>query len=124
MSTTESEPTRVLPSGVGEGDFERAVAAFEHAVGAENVVTEPRELAAYHDPYPVTDTVEHAPSAVVRPGSTEETQAIVRIANEYRIPLSPVSTGKNNGYGGAAPRLAGAVVVHMNRMNRILVVNE
>ena len=52
-------------------------------------------------------------------------QEIVRIANEYGIPLSPISTGKNNGYGGAAPRLSGAVVVDTGeRMNKIIEVNE
>ena len=52
-------------------------------------------------------------------------QEIVRIANEFGVPLSPISTGKNNGYGGGQPRLSGAVVVDTGeRMNRILEVNE
>ena len=64
-------------------------------------------------------------SAVVAPGSTEEVQEVVRIANRHGIPLSPISTGKNNGYGGPSPRLTGAIVVDMGkRMNRILEVNE
>ncbi|MCD4861425.1 FAD-dependent oxidoreductase, partial [Campylobacter coli] len=29
----------------------------------------------------------------------EEVQAIVKIANEFKIPLFPISTGKNLGYG-------------------------
>jgi 4-cresol dehydrogenase (hydroxylating) len=32
--------------------------------------------------------------------------------------------GKNNAYGGGAPRLRGSVVVSLRRMNRILEVNE
>ena len=49
----------------------------------------------------------------------------MRIANRHGIPLSPISTGKNNGYGGPSPRLTGAIVVDMGkRMNRILEVNE
>ena len=64
-------------------------------------------------------------SAVVTPGSTEEVQEVVRIANRHGIPLSPISTGKNNGYGGPSPRLTGAIVVDMGtRMNRILEVDE
>jgi FAD binding domain len=62
---------------------------------------------------------------VVSPASVEEVQAVVRAANKYGVPLSPVATGKNNGYGGAAPRLAGAVVVNTGaQMNKILEVNE
>ncbi|HED6220415.1 TPA: FAD-binding protein [Campylobacter coli] len=33
----------------------------------------------------------------------EEVQAIVKIANEFKIPLFPISTGKNLGYGSSAP---------------------
>lgn len=83
------------------------------------------ELEAFRDPYPVGAAEANMPSAVVSPESTEQVQDIVRIANEYGIPLSPVSTGKNNGYGGAAPRLSGSVIVKTGeRMNRILEVNE
>ena len=51
-------------------------------------------------------------------------QEIVKVANEFGVPLWPVSRGKNFAYGGAAPILSGSVVVDLNRMNRILEVNE
>ena len=35
-----------------------------------------------------------------------------------------VSTGRNFAYGGAAPRLPGSVVLDLQRMNRIIEVNE
>ena len=61
---------------------------------------------------------------MVSPASVEEVQAVVRAANKYGVPLSPVATG-NNTYGGAAPRLAGAVVVNTGaQMDKILEVNE
>jgi FAD/FMN-containing dehydrogenase len=51
-------------------------------------------------------------------------QAIVRIANEFQMPLWPTSIGRNSGYGGAAPRLRGSVVLDLGRyMNRVLEVN-
>ena len=58
------------------------------------------------------------------PTTVEQVQAIVRIANEHRIPLYPISTGKNLGYGGSAPNLSGSVVVDLKRMNRILEVDD
>jgi 4-cresol dehydrogenase (hydroxylating) flavoprotein subunit len=116
---------RPLPPDVTEEQFEHALAAFRTAIGNEWVLSDPAELEKFHDPYPVKEHGHFAPSAVLSPGNVEEVQAIVRIANETKVPLSPISTGKNNGYGGASPRLSGAVVVNLGlRMNRILEVNE
>jgi hypothetical protein len=62
----------------------------------------------------------HGPSEC----GTLRVQQIVRTANTYRIPLYPISTGKNLGYGGSAPNLTGSVVVNLKRMNRILEVDD
>ena len=48
----------------------------------------------------------------------------MKTANEYKIPVYPISTGKNLGYGGSAPNLSGSVVLDLKRMNRILDVSE
>jgi 4-cresol dehydrogenase (hydroxylating) flavoprotein subunit len=117
--------SRMLPPGVTQENFESALKEFADVVGDKWLISEQAELTQFNDPYPVGESVAAGPSAVVSPGSTEEVQAIVRIANEYGVPLSPVSTGKNNGYGGAAPRLPGAVVVNTGaQMNQIIEVNE
>ena len=58
------------------------------------------------------------------PETVEEIQAIVRIANELRIPLWTHSAGMNNGYGGPAPRVRGSVILSLRRMNRVLEINE
>jgi 4-cresol dehydrogenase (hydroxylating) flavoprotein subunit len=124
-STQTSAGKRPLPPDVDETVFEKALVAFRKAVGDKWVISDFAELEKYHDPYPVEAPGHFAPAAVVAPGNVEEVQAVVRIANETRVPLSPISTGKNNGYGGAAPRLTGTVVVDLGkRMNRILEVNE
>ncbi|WP_367648980.1 FAD-binding oxidoreductase [Campylobacter coli] len=54
----------------------------------------------------------------------EEVQAIVKIANEFKIPLFPISTGKNLGYGSSAPQQRGQVVVDLKRMNKIIEVDD
>ncbi len=115
---------RLLPPGVSEENFTAAIAAFTEIVGDKWILSDIAELLQFADPYPVGD-LGAAPSAVVSPADVEQVQAVVRVANEYGIPLSPVSTGKNNGYGGASPRLAGAVVVNTGaQMNQIIEVNE
>ena len=124
-ASTLSRGQRQLPPDVDEKTFERALSAFRKAIGDGWVLSNPEDLQKFHDPYPVKGDERFVPSAVLSPGSVEEVQAIVRIANETGVPLSPISTGKNNGYGGASPRLSGAVVVNLGqRMNRILEVNE
>ena len=48
----------------------------------------------------------------------------MRIANEHGVPLWTHGTGRNNGYGGPAPRVNGSVIVSLRNMNRVLEINE
>jgi 4-cresol dehydrogenase (hydroxylating) len=115
----------VLPPELSESSLDAAIARFREVVGEKYVLTEDGDLARYRDPYPIGGEPAAGASAAVAPETTEQVQEIVRIANEYGVPLSPISTGRNNGYGGGQPRLSGAVVVDTGqRMNRILEVNE
>jgi FAD/FMN-containing dehydrogenase len=59
-----------------------------------------------------------APSAIVFPASTEEVQAIVRLANEAKLALVP--SGGRTGLSAAAVAAEGEVVVSFDRLNRIL----
>lgn len=73
-----------------------------------------------HDSYSVLERDYFVASAVASPGSTADVQAIVRWANQWKIPLWPVSIGRNLGYGGAAPRVPGSIVLNMGkRMNQV-----
>ncbi|HEY3596146.1 MAG TPA: FAD-binding oxidoreductase [Paraburkholderia sp.] len=118
------QATRILPPDVSAAQFDRALAAWQSIVGSEHVVSGVG-LTPYLDPFaPGPVAAAFAASAAVLPASVEEIQAILRVANEYRIPLWTVSTGRNYAYGGAAPRLTGSVVLDLQRMNRILAVDE
>jgi 4-cresol dehydrogenase (hydroxylating) len=109
---------------VDETAVQRATEAFARALGEENVLTSEAELREYRDPYDYQGSDEHTASAVVTPASVEDVQAIVRIANEHRVPLWTFGQGRNNTYGGPAPRLRGSVILSMRRMNRVLDVND
>lgn len=113
--------SRTLPPGIDAPAFDRAIELFRAALGDKWVLTD--DLDAYHDRFPVFDEDHFAPSAAVLPETVDEVREIVAIANRTGVPLSPVSIGRNLGYGGAAPRLSGAVVVDLKRMNRILEVD-
>ncbi len=113
-----------LPPGLSSAQFERALKAFAKVVGDQWVLATDEDRGTYSDFYAPGPEEVHAPSAGVAPASAEEVQAIIRLANEYKVPLWPVSRGKNLGYGAAAPRLPGSVVLDLGRMNRILEVDE
>src|SRR6187551_3615524 len=114
------------PPGISERDFARALTEFRNAVGAEWVFTSDEEINLYRDAYsPFKGEAEdRVPSAAVAPNSTEQVQAVVRIANAHRIPLWTISTGRNLGYGGSAPAYSGSVMVDLKRMNRVIEVND
>ncbi|KAH7311952.1 hypothetical protein BKA65DRAFT_558582 [Rhexocercosporidium sp. MPI-PUGE-AT-0058] len=82
-------------------------------------------LAREHDLFYILEKETFLASGIAMLGSTEETAAIVKIANKYLVPLWPVSRGRNLGYGGAAPRLRGCIVLDMGgRMNKVLEIDE
>ena len=115
-----------IPPGISATDFAAAIKQFEDAVGKEWVFTSDEDVALYRDAYSpfMGEPEERMASAAVAPDNVEEVQKVLRIANQYKIPIYPVSTGKNLGYGGSAPVLSGSVVLDLKRMNRILEVNE
>ena len=116
---------QVLPEWVEPKDFAAAIDAMRGVVGKQWVIAEEGpKLNSYRDPYSTLPDGAHLPSAVVAPDGVEEIRQILKIANEYRIPLWPISTGRNFAYGGPAPRKPGHVVLDLKRMNRILEVNE
>jgi len=115
-----------IPPGVSASDYAQALGEFERAIGKQWLFTSDEDVDLYRDAYSplLNEPEELLASGALAPASTEEVQQIVRIANRYRIPLYPISTGKNLGYGGSAPVYSGSVVLDLKRMNRILEVNE
>jgi 4-cresol dehydrogenase (hydroxylating) len=117
--------TNVRPPDVSETRFLQALRELASIVGAANVLTSADRLRDYADPFtPQPLAQSFAASAVVLPATIDEMREVLNIARAYRLPLWPVSTGRNFAYGGAAPRLTGSVVLDLQRMNRILEVDE
>jgi (+)-pinoresinol hydroxylase len=116
----------VLPPNVSEADFNAALKEFRSAVGESWVFTSDKDVALYRDSYSIYWGEPGREGCLRRRRSdqSEEVQQVVRTANKYRIPLYPISTGRNLTYGGPAPTMRGSVVVDLKRMDRILEVNE
>ena len=92
------------PPGIIERDFASAPQECANIVGAEWVFTSDEDSSLYNNVYSIYQNSDLEPevSAAIAPDSAEQVQAIVRVANRYLVPLYPISTGKNLGYG--APR--------------------
>lgn len=114
------------PTGVSAATFADGLAEMKSAVGDQWVFTEDPDVDIYRDFYSVLwdEAEERVASAAVAPKTVEEVQAVVRAANARGIPLYPISTGRNLGYGGSAPVYSGSVVLDLKRMDRIIEVNE
>ena len=98
-----------------------ALARWVEVLGAEFVVEGKETLRSAET---ATFQTSQKVPVVLRPGSTEEVQAVVRIANECGMPIYPTSSGKNWGYGSGVPVRSGCAVVDLGRMNRIVDFNE
>src|SRR5688572_18649294 len=101
---------RLLPPQVLASDFDKALREFRNALGRQWVFDSDEDRHSYTDHFSLGDPNEHEPSAAVAPASVPELQAVLKVANRYKIPVWPISMGKNFAYGGAAPRLKGSVI--------------
>ncbi len=87
---------------------------------SEQVLTSDDDLILYGQDW--TRYYTPNPSAIVFPKSTEETQKIVKWANQNSIALVP--SGGRTGLSGGAVAKNGEVVVAMDKMNKINTFNE
>ncbi len=113
-----------LPPRVSRSAFDSALDALRAIVGPRNVFSDSDQLVGYNDHFAMKPPEEHAPSGAVAPTSVDQIQRVLAVAREHGIPVWTISTGRNLGYGGAAPRMPGTLVLDLKRMNRIIEVNE
>ncbi|MFD2843964.1 FAD-binding oxidoreductase [Paracoccus cavernae] len=110
----------VLPEGITPEIFAQAVAKFEAALGAENVLSSEERLTPYYKTMMPVDDDLYKTSCVVQATTVEQVQAVVKICDEFAIPVWTISTGRNFGYGTAAPAKRGTVVLDLKHMNKII----
>jgi 4-cresol dehydrogenase (hydroxylating) len=104
-----------------EFDVRAACLEWVRAIGREFVITSDDNL---REASTATFATDQVIPAILRPGSREEVQACVRIANHHRIALYPISSGKNWGYGSRVPAADNCALLDLGRMNRIADFNE
>jgi glycolate oxidase len=93
---------------------------LEKIVGKDQMLTVKEDLATYA--YDGTTTWSHPPDVVALPTNAEQISAILKLANENRIPVTPRGSGTNIS-GGSIP-VRGGIVLCTVKMNRILDINK
>jgi glycolate oxidase len=102
----------------GRGLSEGFVRSVREAVGGR-VLDRAGDLERYAADALGVGTV---PDLVVMPDGTDEISTIARLCQDHRVPL--VVRGAGTGYTGGAVPTKGGVVLSMERMNRILEIDE
>ncbi|WYZ37740.1 hypothetical protein EsH8_II_001246 [Colletotrichum jinshuiense] len=126
---------RFLPPGVSVEKFQDFAFRLQKAVGKENlqIITKDTPLddgdyltvdCQTHDMHHLYDREEFVGSALIHPRNVADIQAVVKLCNDFLVPVWTYSKGHNIGYGGAAPRVSGSLVMNLGKhMNRIIEVN-
>ena len=89
-------------------------------VGADYVFDDAAKLESYTGNNSLS--VPGKPALAVQPKNAEEVQAIVKLANDNKLPLTPYSSGIRT-YINTVP-LQSWIILDMRRMNRVLAVDE
>lgn len=95
---------------------EAAFGEWRSLLGDANVDVTPAALARAET---ATFATDQQVAGILRPASTAEVAACVRIARRHAVPLYPVSGGRNWGYGSRVPVSTGSVIIDLGRMNAI-----
>jgi 4-cresol dehydrogenase (hydroxylating) len=111
------EPKKKAGSVLEQG----ALRQWTSVLGPENLIVSEDELRAAAT---ATFSVRQQIPAILRPATREEVRQCLRIASHFGIPVYPVSSGKNWGYGSSVPVADGCVLLDLMRMSRILDFNE
>ncbi|MCL4684402.1 FAD-binding oxidoreductase [Myxococcota bacterium] len=110
----------ILPKGVSRKEFDKAIKKFRALLGEENVLVKADQLVPYNKIMMPVENAAHAPSAALTATTVEQIQGVVKICNAHRIPIWTISTGRNFGYGSAAPVARGQVILDLKKMNKII----
>lgn len=98
-----------------------ALQQWRELLGSDYVLTDEARLGPYQNA--VSGRTRTIP-AVLQPATTEEVQDIMRVAHACRIPVYPISCGRNWGLGSKQPAKDHTVVLDLHRLNRIRELSE
>ena len=116
MSSLPEFKTNVTYSRISQDDIHH----FRSLLDDKRVLVDEESLMAYgHDE---TEDLIHPPEVVLKPESATEVSAILRHCRQRTIPVTAI--GGRTGLSGGALSVLGGVGLSMERMNRILEIDE
>ena len=93
---------------------------FLHLLGKESILTDKESLFNYgHDE---TENLSYPPEVLVKPVSVEQVSKIMKLANQYNIPVTPI--GAMTGLSGGSLSIHGGIGISMEKFNKILKIDE
>lgn len=94
--------------------------SFKKICGETYVFVDEEVLNNYaHDE---TEDLHYLPDVVIKPGNAQEISAILKFCNQHKIPVTPRGAGTGLS-GGALPHLGG-VLLSIERLNKIIEIDE
>ncbi len=97
-------------------------AALVNLLGAANVSDDEKVLAEYASDKSFARAI--SPLCVVKVENGDQVEALVKLANEKKIPLIPVSSKGPHYRGDTVPSVPGAVIVDLSGMKKIISINK
>jgi len=92
-------------------------------LGAKNVIYDDIEAMEQYSHDEVAEkSYAHMPEVVVKPTTTKEISKIMKLANKYKIPVTP--RGAGSGLSGGAIPVNGGIVLSVEKMNRIIEIDK
>ena len=96
------------------------IVMLEEICGSDNVVIDPVRLNEYGKDH--TLNLQYEFDSLVKPGSSLEISAILKLCNQYKIPVTP--RGGGSGVTGGALPVMGGIVLSLERLNKIISINN
>ena len=92
-------------------------------LGAKNVIYDDIETMEQYSHDEVAEkSYFHMPEVVVKPSTAEEISKIMKLANKYKIPITP--RGAGSGLSGGAIPVNGGIVLSVEKMNKIIEIDK
>jgi len=92
-----------------------ALAKLESAVGSDNISTREEDRYCYSRD---TTLFSNPPEAIVRPQNTQQVSAVLKLANQARIPVTPWGAGTSA--SGSPVPIKGGILLDMGAMDEII----